>query len=704
MQPRLAAISGRLKGAVFNVSDEGTVIGRETSANLCIAESAVSRRHSKLEKSGDDYVINDLDSLNGTFVNDVPVKTRVLQHGDRVRVGESQFLFLLFEGDESSKSSQIEIDERQVLSGSTVQVRFDDALYLMARDLSALMKVSTTINAIRGLEELQERLLILLFEVVPAQRGAILLSAEGSLEPTSVFGLDRAHGKDQTVIVSRTIIRQVMRDGVSLLTSNTLDPNLGTDSLISAGAMFVMCVPLMMFDHNIGVIYLDSTDPQDQFNKDHLQLVTAISGIAAVAIENARQFEWLESENQRLLADVNIDHNMIGESGPMQRVYHFISKVAPTDSNVLITGESGTGKELAARAIHRNSKRVQKPFVAVNCAALTESLLESENQRLLADVNIDHNMIGESGPMQRVYHFISKVAPTDSNVLITGESGTGKELAARAIHRNSKRVQKPFVAVNCAALTESLLESELFGHEKGAFTGALTQKKGRLEIAEGGTLFLDEIGELSSALQVKLLRVLQEREFERVGGTQTIKIDIRLIAATNRNLEEAIEAGEFRQDLYYRLNVVSFELPALRDRREDIPLLANYFADKYSVKCNRKLRGLSPEARARLSAYDWPGNVRELENAMERALVLGTTDLILPEDLPEALLESESTRTAASATSYHDAVAQTKKQIILTAMEKAKGNYTEAAKLLGVHPNYLHRLVRNLNLKDQIKQ
>ncbi|HTG92865.1 MAG TPA: sigma 54-interacting transcriptional regulator [Pyrinomonadaceae bacterium] len=622
MQPRLAAISGRLKGAVFNVIDEGTVIGRETSANLCIAESAVSRRHSKLEKSGDDYVINDLDSLNGTFVNDVPVKTRVLQHGDRVRVGESQFLFLLFEGDESSKSSQIEIDERQVLSGSTVQVRFDDALYLMARDLSALMKVSTTINAIRGLEELQERLLILLFEVVPAQRGAILLSAEGSLEPTSVFGLDRAHGKDQTVIVSRTIIRQVMRDGVSLLTSNTLDPNLGTDSLISAGAMFVMCVPLMMFDHNIGVIYLDSTDPQDQFNKDHLQLVTAISGIAAVAIENARQFEWLESENQRLLADVNIDHNMIGESGPMQRVYHFISKVAPTDSNVLITGESGTGKELAARAIHRNSKRVQKPFVAVNCAALTESLLESE----------------------------------------------------------------------------------LFGHEKGAFTGALTQKKGRLEIAEGGTLFLDEIGELSSALQVKLLRVLQEREFERVGGTQTIKIDIRLIAATNRNLEEAIEAGEFRQDLYYRLNVVSFELPALRDRREDIPLLANYFADKYSVKCNRKLRGLSPEARARLSAYDWPGNVRELENAMERALVLGTTDLILPEDLPEALLESESTRTAASATSYHDAVAQTKKQIILTAMEKAKGNYTEAAKLLGVHPNYLHRLVRNLNLKDQIKQ
>ena len=621
MQPRLAAISGRLKGGIFNVNDTGTVIGRETSANLCIAESAVSRRHSLVEKRDDDYVITDLDSLNGTFVNDVPIKMRVLQHGDRVRIGESQFLFLLHEGDASSKSSQIRLDENQVVSGSTVQVRFDDAIYLMARDLSALMKVSTTINAIRGLEELQERLLTLLFEVVPAERAAILLTVDNSLEPISVFGLHRTQGKDDTVVVSRTIVRQVIRDGVALLTSNSLDADLGTDSLISAGSKSVLCVPLMMMQRILGVIYLDSTSPNDEFNKDHLQLVTAIAGIAAVAIENARHFEWLESENQRLLADVNIEHNMVGESGAMQRVYHFISKVAPTDSTVLITGESGTGKELAARAMHRNGARAQKPFVAVNCAALNESLLESE----------------------------------------------------------------------------------LFGHEKGSFTGALAQKKGRLEIADGGTLFLDEIGDLSPALQVKLLRVLQEREFERVGGTQTLKVDIRLIAATNRNLEEAIETGEFRQDLYYRLNVVSFEMPVLRDRREDIPLLASYFAEKYSVKCNRKLLGLSPEARARLNAYDWPGNVRELENAIERAVVLGTTDLILPEDLPEALLEHEITPSS-TATSYHDAVAQTKKKIILAAMEKSKGSYTEAAKLLGVHPNYLHRLIRNLNLKEQVKQ
>lgn len=621
MHPRLAAISGRLKGALFTISEDTLVIGRETAANLCIADASVSRRHSKIEKKEEGFVITDLESLNGTFINDLPVRTRVLEHGDRVRIGDSQFLFLMHDGDVTSKSSEVKLDEGQVVTGSTMQLRVDDALYLMARDLSALMKVSTCINAIRGLDELLERLLELLFEVVPAQRGAILLTADDSFDDALVFGLDRTRGKDQAVNVSRTIAQQVLRDGVALLaTDPATQPTLATESLIEAHTHSVMCVPLVMFDRRLGVLYLDTTITGDHFNKEHLELVTAISSIAAVAIENARHFEWLRNENERLLADVNIEHNMVGEGAAMQRVYHFISKVAPTDSTVLISGESGTGKELAARAIHRNSKRAKKAFMAVNCAALTESLLESE----------------------------------------------------------------------------------LFGHEKGAFTGAFTQKKGRLEIADGGTVFLDEIGELTPALQVKLLRVLQEREFERVGGTVTIKVDLRLIAATNKNLEEAIEAGEFRQDLYYRLNVVSLEMPPLRERREDIMLLASYFADKYGAKCNRKLNGVSADARACLTGYEWPGNVRELENAIERAAVLGTTDSILPEDLPEALLEREAPA-AQSSIGYHEAVTQTKKQIILRAIEQAKGNYTEAAKLLGVHPNYLHRLTRNLNLREQLK-
>jgi Nif-specific regulatory protein len=616
MSPRLAAITGKLKGAIFAINEDAFIIGRETAAHLCIADASVSRRHTRIEKKESGFVIADLESLNGTFVNDVPIKSRLLEHGDRVRIGDSQFLFLIHDGDVASKSSDVTLDEAQVVSASTIQIRFDDAVYQMARDLSALMKVSTAINSIRGLENLLERLLELLFEVVPAQRGAILLTNEGSFETSHIFGLDRAHGKDKAVSVSRTIVQQVLRDGVALLASEaSSETNLAIESLIAARTHSVLCVPLILFDRKLGVLYLDTTQQRDRFNRDHLQLVTAIAGIAAVAIENARQFEWLETENERLLADVNIEHNMIGDSPAMQRVYHFISKVAPTDATVLISGESGTGKELAARAIHRNSKRAQKPFMAVNCAALNESLLESE----------------------------------------------------------------------------------LFGHEKGSFTGAFAQKKGRLEIADGGTVFLDEIGELTPPLQVKLLRVLQEREFERVGGTVTINVDLRFIAATNKNLEEAIEAGQFRHDLYYRLNVVSLELPALRERREDIMLLASYFADKYGTRCNRKLQGFSNEARNCLVAYDWPGNVRELENTIERAVVLGTTEWILPEDLPEALLEKKVTADGAM-TTYHAAVVQNKKQIILRALEEAKNNHTEAARLLGVHPNYLHRLIRNLNL------
>ena len=616
MPPRLAAISGKLKGAIFALNEESLVVGRETAANLCIPDASVSRRHSKIEKNDTGFILTDLESLNGTFVNDVPVKSRLLEHGDRVRIGDSQFLFLMHEGDATSKSSDVRLDEAKVISSSTVQIRFDDAIYQMTRDLSALMKISTTINSIRGLDNILERLLELLFEVVPAQRGAILLTTEGSFETSVVFGLDRAEGKNAAVNVSRTIVQQVLRDGVALLANDAAaETRLVTDSLIAARTHSVLCVPLVLFDRILGVIYLDSTQPRDQFNRDHLQLVTAIAGIAAVAIENARQFEWLETENERLLADGNIEHNRVGESAAMQRVYHFISKVAPTDATVLISGESGTGKELAARAMHRNSKRSQKPFMAVNCAALNESLLESE----------------------------------------------------------------------------------LFGHEKGSFTGALAQKKGRLEIADGGTIFLDEIAELTAPLQVKLLRVLQEREFERVGGTVTINVDLRVIAATNKNLEEAIESGQFRQDLYYRLNVVSVEMPALRERRDDIMLLANYFADKYGTRCNRKLKGFSPEARNCLTAYDWPGNVRELENTIERAIVLGTTEWIRPEDLPESVLETKMS--GGSMTTYHESVVQNKKQIILRALEEAKRNHAEAARLLGIHPNYLQRLIRNLNLE-----
>jgi transcriptional regulator with GAF, ATPase, and Fis domain len=273
-------------------------------------------------------------------------------------------------------------------------------------------------------------------------------------------------------------------------------------------------------------------------------------------------------------------------------------------------------------------------------------------------------------------------------------------LVARAIHRNSPRANRAFVAINCAALTETLLEDELFGHERGAFTGAVALKKGKFELSDGGTLFLDEVAEMAPGLQAKLLRVLQEREFERVGGTRSIQVDVRIIAATNRDLDAAVRASAFRQDLYFRLNVIPVTVPALRERREDIPLLAAYFAEKYSERVKRRVTGISEKARERLVEYDWPGNVRELENAMERAVVLGASDMILPEDLPEAVLESTVVAAPSGpATSYQDALLEAKRRVIQGALERAGGVYTEAARMLDIHPNYLHRLARSLRLR-----
>jgi transcriptional regulator with GAF, ATPase, and Fis domain len=461
----------------------------------------------------------------------------------------------------------------------------------------------------------------MMFEVLPIERGAILLTGYQSDEFVSGVYRDRVSDVNEPFRISRTIARQVLRDGVAVMANDVLNDQqfLPTESIVASQIRSLLCVPLLVFGAKLGLVYADTTRPAAQLDEHHLHLLTAIASVTAVALEHARYVEWLEGENRRLQEEINIEHDMVGESPRMRDVYQFVKRVAPHESTVLIRGESGTGKELVARAIHRTSKRGNRPFVAINCAALTESLLESE----------------------------------------------------------------------------------LFGHERGAFTGAITQKKGKIEIADGGTLFLDEIGELALPLQAKLLRVLQEREFERVGGTRPIKVDIRLITASNRNLDEAVKSNLFRQDLFFRLNVVSIMLPPLRDRRDDIPLLATYFVQKYARATDRRVVAISPEAYMLLKKYDWPGNVRELQNALERAVVLGSSDHIRPEDLPEALVENNESMDA-GVTRYHDAVNTVKRQLILRAIEQAGGNFTEAAKLLDLHPNYLHRLVRNMDLRKDL--
>jgi two-component system response regulator HydG len=327
---------------------------------------------------------------------------------------------------------------------------------------------------------------------------------------------------------------------------------------------------------------------------------------------------------------------------------------------------------------------------------------EAESRRLQEAV-LGRGLVGESPALRRAADILARAAPTASTVLILGESGTGKEMAARALHAASPRAGKPFVAINCASLSENLLESELFGHEQGAFTGAVARKIGKLEVAHGGTLFLDEVGELPSPLQAKLLRVLQERTFERVGGTRPITVDIRLAAATNRDLKKAVAEGTFRDDLFYRLNVIALTMPALRERREDIPLLASHFAALHGRAVRGRAVGITPSARRVLVGYDWPGNVRELSNAIERAVVLGLGGEILPEDLPETLLEHASPADGGGegrgTGDYHEAVNEAKRRIIRDALAAAGGNVTRAAERLGLHANHLHRVITSLGLR-----
>ncbi len=629
MNPKLVAIAGPQQGTTYPLSDESTSIGRDSSSWIPLTDASASRKHCLITRNNDHFEIADLKSRNGTFVNGIPIQKHRLSHGDRIELGGSSFLFLL--QDEESPPSPLMDPALEMLS--TTRFRVEDTLYLhpekllsalpssekIARALEALLNLAQSLQKISEWESLCRTLLQSVFQVVPAERGTLVLLQPGTDE------IDFSYTGDQElrvlrVPVSRTIIRTVLQERTAFLSNDVFsDPKISdaTKSLSGFKIASVIAVPMAAKDRILAVLILDTSDPGVRFDEDHLQFVCAIATIGTVALEN-----------------------------------------------------------------HRYLK-----------------ILENDHRLMIEDLKFESRMIGESDSMKKVYELIAKVAPTGSTVLIQGESGTGKELAARAIHWNSERVRRPFVVINCATLSETLLESDLFGHEKGAFTGAIAQKKGKLEIADGGTVFLDEVGDLAAPLQAKLLRVLQEREFERVGGTRAIKIDVRIIAATNKDLEEAVKDRKFREDLYYRLNVVQVQMPALRERKADIPLLATYFASVYGKKCGRHIEGISSGSRELLINYDWPGNVRELENVIERAVVLGSTNVILPEDLPEALLECGEIE-ALGMIPYNQLLRATKKRLIQNAFEQASGDHTEAARILGMHPNNLHRILRNLRIHE----
>ncbi len=603
-------MAGAEQGASFSLAEDRFSIGRGRRNHLSVHDDSVSREHCEIVRQNGNFIVRDLGSHNGTRVNDEAVTEQPLAHRDFIRVGRTVLQFLTRDDVEFEDSSQT----------ATVSVALpDDSSSNLARletaGLQALLKVSTMLHSFHAMYRgrgssarslLERHLLSLIVEIIPARNGAILFYEDYLDEPSSISVTDAGVDSHRPLTISRQAVKRVLAEGSGVLIEET-----------SAGAehsqLGLLVAPLTIHRRPCGVIYLEG----ERFGETDLQLLVAVAQIASMAMENASQWEWLAAENERLEGELHPDHHMIGDSEPL-------------------------------RDLRRS---------------------------------------------------IVRAAQTNSTVLILGETGTGKELVARTIHQNSSRADRPFVAINCAALSETLLESELFGYERGAFTGAFSQKKGRLEIAEGGTVFLDEVGEMPLQLQAKLLRVLQERQVERVGGTQPVKLDFRLIAATNRNLEDEVRAGRFRADLYYRLNVVTLKTPALRDRRADIPALAKHFALKFGEQCGRRISSISPEAEAYLCHYEWPGNIRELENAIERAVVLGSGDAIQFEDLPESIREVGKAAGLSRTIPLQDAIDEAKRQAVARAFDQAHGDHSAAARLLGVHPNYLYRLMRNLGMR-----
>lgn len=384
-----------------------------------------------------------------------------------------------------------------------------------------------------------------------------------------------------------------------------------------------------------------------------------------------------------------------------------IKKISPAIPVLIITAYASVKtavKGLKLGAFDYMVKPLDMDEVLLNIdKALNFQQMKIENRVLKERLNLEFDfssIIGHSKKMKDVFEVLALAAPSDATILILGESGTGKELIANAIHQNSLRKDKAFVKVNCAALAENLLESELFGHEKGAFTGAVARRLGRFEQADGGTLFLDEIGDMSLATQAKILRVLQEGEFERLGGEKTINTDVRIIAATNKNLEEEVEKEDFRKDLFFRLSVVPVHLPALRERKEDIPVLAEHFLKKYAEKNNRLLRGLSPAALDLLMRYDWPGNIRELENVVERAVILSQEEFIPPDLLPLNIKQSaEETDMSSADALVGRSIKDVEKELIIKTLERNGHNITHAAETLGLTRRGLQYKLKELGIK-----
>ena len=637
MKPRLIGISGPLAGSVVDLTENETSLGRDDFNAVAVDDELVSRRHCLIVRNeAGEFSVRDLNSYNQTFVNGLPVREHSLQDGDQLQVGRSVLGFFV------QKSEEL-----------PTEVRFEEDSSLADEDTQSMFHLD--LEDSRYLQ--------------PNKLGSSSLPAGRVVRDLEIL-----------LQVSQLLGRFMTFDSLSQQLLNLI---MGATEAERGAIMLDPHGPLQRreFSFNCARQLSGTQDPLAVSRTFVQQVLEKGEGIVCKAVTGDPQLEEAESiQSPRVQSLLCVP---IRNARKVTGIIYLDSRrpgAFDEDDLQLLVGIAGI-----INVPLDNLQRLE--------------VWERENSRDEREA-IHYNMLGDTEPISRVRAAISKVAKTDATVLIRGETGTGKELVARAIHNTSRRSGKPFVELNCASLKRELIETELFGSEPGAFTGAV-RRKGKLEIADGGTLFLDEAGEMDLGVQGSLLRVLETGEFQRVGGNATIRVDVRLIAATHVDLKSAIDRGLFREDLFHRLNVFSIDVPALRDRRDDIPELAAYFRQKASKRYGKAINGMTDAARGCFMNHDWPGNIRQLQNAIEHAVIKAESDLITVEDLPGDLTEGYA-QAGSGMPKLYEAIDDATKRIILDAVRSADGRVAEAARLLGVHPNNLHRLIARHNLKDEV--
>jgi transcriptional regulator with GAF, ATPase, and Fis domain len=613
-------------------------LGRASTNRVVIKDELCSREHAEVAFVDGRWRLRDLGSLNGTRLNGTLLDSEwELSPGDEIQIGRTRLLFV----EKLEQLPQLPAEGAPTpADGVAIKKRLGQTRFLtpvppagpeertavgpppprhsLSRDLALLYRLALDMGAAATFDELVRLVLDGLLNAIPAEVGAVLTLREGETEVVAYRHRD-PHVQPAYLRVSEYVTHEVLASREAILAEDVARDRYlrNRDSLASLGATSLICAPILHEDRVLGLIHLYCTNPERALGTEDLEFTMAVAKQLGVAMHQ------------------------------LQR----------------------------------------------------QTALSRENQLLRDQLRLETQLIGDSPVMKEIERQISLVAPTNATVLIRGESGVGKELVARAIHALSPRREGPFVCLNCAAITETLLESELFGHEKGAFTGATEKKIGKFEAAHGGTIFLDEIGEMPPTTQAKLLRVLEGHPFERVGGSTPIRADVRVVAATNQPLEQALQAGTFRRDLFYRLQVVEIQVPPLRQRKSDIPLLARHFLARFTRETGRKIRDFTPAALQKLLDYSWPGNVRELRNAIERAVVLSKGPLLDAADIWLSPLPTEESPPAAASAYQPLSLEEVEKQHILRTLQYTEWNKSQAAAILQIERSTLDRKIKAYDLK-----